>query len=103
MAWREKLYERPLKRPRGQSHHGGHTLRVPAPQARDSGPVRAAGKPGQARDDNQDEMAVVHRPVHQGDDAGRRRLSLAAKVLATNENRKVAVQFIDSIANDLNL
>jgi hypothetical protein len=30
-------------------------------------------------------------------------LSLAAKVLATNENRRVAVQFIDSIANDLNL
>ena len=30
-------------------------------------------------------------------------LSLAAKMLATAENRQVAVQFIDSIANDLNL
>ena len=30
-------------------------------------------------------------------------LSLAAKMLATHENRQVAVQFIDSIANDLNL
>ena len=30
-------------------------------------------------------------------------LSLAAKMLATNENRRVAVAFIDSIANDLNL
>lgn len=30
-------------------------------------------------------------------------LSLAAKVMATKENRETAVQFIDSIANDLNL
>ena len=30
-------------------------------------------------------------------------LSLAARMLATAENRKVAVQFINSIADDLNL
>jgi hypothetical protein len=30
-------------------------------------------------------------------------LSLAAKVLATKENRETAVKFIDSIANDLGL
>lgn len=30
-------------------------------------------------------------------------LSLAAKMLATKENRENAVQFIDSIANDLGL
>jgi hypothetical protein len=30
-------------------------------------------------------------------------LTLAAKVLATRENREIAVKFIDSIANDLGL
>jgi hypothetical protein len=30
-------------------------------------------------------------------------LSFAAKVFATKENRRTAVQFIDSIANDLGL
>ena len=30
-------------------------------------------------------------------------LSLAAKMLATNENRQTAVRFIESIANDLGL
>jgi hypothetical protein len=30
-------------------------------------------------------------------------LSLAAKMLATKENREIAVQFIESIVNDLGL
>ena len=30
-------------------------------------------------------------------------LSLAAKMFATDENRRHAVQFIESVANDLNL
>ena len=30
-------------------------------------------------------------------------LSLAAKMFATEENRRQAVQFIESVANDLNL
>jgi hypothetical protein len=30
-------------------------------------------------------------------------LSLAAKMLATKENRRTAVKFMDSIADDLNL
>jgi hypothetical protein len=103
MAWREKLYERRLKRPvdhgtldaiRSEFHRRQHEIPVPTEL------LHNPAKP---------EMTIKTKwlslVVHFGKETMRvdAELSLAAKMLATNENRQVAVRFIDSIADDLNL
>ncbi len=103
MAWREKLYERPLKRPvdtgtldaiRSEFHRRQHE--IPVPTELSQNPARP-------------EMTIKTKwlsfIVQFGKETMRvdAELSLAAKMLATSENRQVAVRFIDSIANDLNL
>src|SRR4051812_33464265 len=103
MAWREKLYERPLKRPvdtgtldaiRSEFHRRQHEIPVPTEL------LQNPAKP---------EMTIKTKwlsfIVQFGKETMRvhAELSLAAKMLATSENRQVAVRFIDSIANDLNL
>jgi hypothetical protein len=103
MAWREKLYERTLKRPmdpatldalRAEFHRRKHEIPVAADL------VEHPHRP---------EMTIKTKwlsfVVHFTQETLRvdAELSLAAKVLATQENRRVAVQFIDSIVDDLNL
>jgi hypothetical protein len=103
MAWREKLYERPLKRPvdkpmleaiRSEFHRRQHEIPVPAELLQN--PV----KPEMTIKTKWLSFIVQFHKETLRVDA---ELSLAAKMLATNANRQVAVQFIDSIANDLNL
>ncbi len=103
MAWREKLYERPLKRPvdsptmeaiRSEYQRRKHEIPVPSEL------LENPAKPEMTIKTRWLSFIVQFTKETMRVDA---ELSLAAKVLATNENRKVAVQFIDSIANDLNL
>jgi len=103
MAWREKLYERALKRPvdagtlkaiRGEFERRRHEIPVPAEL------LNHPSKPEMTIKTKWLSFIVQFHKERLTVDA---ELSLAAKMLATNENRKVAVAFIDSIANDLNL
>ena len=48
-------------------------------------------------------MDLVHRAFHPERMVVDAELSLAAKMFATDENRRHAVRFIESVANDLNL
>ena len=103
MAWREKLYERELKRPvdpgtleaiRSEFHRRRHEIPVAAEL------LENPAKPEMTIKTRWLSFIVqFHRQTLRVD----AELSLAAKVMATHENRQVAVQFIDSIANDLNL
>ena len=103
MAWREKLYERRLKKPvdtgtldliRSEFHRRRHE--IPVPSELHDHPTKP-------------EMTIKTKwlsfivQFHKETLTVDAELSLAAKMLATAENRQVAVQFIDSIANDLNL
>ena len=103
MAWREKLYERELKRPvdngtleaiRSEFHRRRHEIPVAAEL------LDNPAKPEMTIKTRWLSFIVQFSKQTLRVDA---ELSLAAKMLATNENRRVAVQFIDSIANDLNL
>jgi hypothetical protein len=103
MAWREKLYERRLKRPvdtgtldaiRSEFHRRRHEIPVSAEL------LDHPTKPEMTIKTKWLSFIVQFHKETLTVDA---ELSLAAKILATKENRKVAVQFIDSIANDLNL
>jgi hypothetical protein len=103
MRWKEKLYERTLKRPiddqtkatiRSEFHRRRDQIPVPAElswhAAKPELTIRAKG------------IAFVVNFTHDRMvvDA---ELSLAAKLFATDENRRHAVRFIESVANDLNL
>jgi hypothetical protein len=103
MAWREKLYERRLNRPvdaktidaiRGEFQRRRHEIPVDA---------ELVNHP------TKQEMTIKTKwlsfivQFHKESLTVDAELSLTAKILATAENRKVAVAFIDSIANDLNL
>ena len=103
MAWRETLYERTLKRPvdpttlaaiRSEFHRRKHEI-----------PVAAELLEHPARPEMTIKTKWLSFVVQFSQETMRvdAELSLAARMLATNENRRVAVQFIDSIANDLNL
>lgn len=103
MAWREKLYERRLKRPvdnptleaiRSEFHRRQHEIPVPSEL------LENPAKPEMTIKTRWLSLIVQFSKETLRVDA---ELSLAAKMLATHENRQVAVQFIDSIANDLNL
>jgi hypothetical protein len=103
MAWREKLYERTLKRPvdpptldaiRSEFQRRKHEIPVAAEL------LENRAKPEMTIKTKWLSFIVQFTKETMRVDA---ELSLAAKMLATQENRKFAVQFIDSIANDLNL
>jgi hypothetical protein len=103
MAWREKLYERTLRRPvdhltldaiRSEFHRRKHEIPVHAEL------LQNPAKPEMTIKTKWLSFIVQFNKETMRVDA---ELSLAAKMLATQENRQVAVQFIDSIANELNL
>ena len=103
MRWKEKLYERALKRPiddqtKATIHSEFRRRRDQIPDA--DGTVLARR---QARVDHPRQwIAFVVNFTHDRMvvDA---ELSLAAKMFATDENRRHAVRFIESVADDLNL
>jgi hypothetical protein len=103
MAWREKLYERRLKRPvdsptlnaiRLEYERRRHEIPVPSEL------LDHPTKPEMTLKTRWLSLIVQFNKETLRVDA---ELSLAAKMLATNENRRFAVQFIDNIANELNL
>ncbi|MDR3620104.1 MAG: hypothetical protein P4L85_12195 [Paludisphaera borealis] len=104
MAWKEKLYERPLRRPlddgaleavRSEYHKRRHEIPVPSEL------VLHPTKPELMTIKTKWLSLVIQ--FHQEKLTIDAELSLAAKMMATDQNRKLAVQFIDSIADDLNL
>ena len=103
MAWREKLYERRLKRPVSSQTLEADALGVSPAKARDPRADELFDHP------TRPEMTIKSKwlsfIVQFNKETMRvdAELSLAAKMLATTENRQVAIQFIDRIANDLNL
>jgi hypothetical protein len=104
MAWKEKLYERPLRRPldagaleavRSLYRKRRHEIPV------ESELVVHPSKPGLMTIKTKWLSFVVQ--FHKEKLTVDAELSLAAKMMATDKNRQLAVQFIDSIADDLNL
>ncbi len=103
MAWREKLYERRLQRP--VDPRALDAIRAEFQRRRHEIPVTTElldhpTKPEMTIKTKWLSFIVQFSKETLRVDA---ELSLAAKMLATSENRQVAVQFIDSIANELNL
>lgn len=103
MRWREKLYERALKRPiddqikaRIHSEFQRRRGQIPVPTelswnaAKPELTIRATG------------IAFFVKFAHDRMNVDAE-LSLAAKMLATDENRRHAVRIIESVATDLNL
>jgi hypothetical protein len=103
MRWKEKLYERPLKRPidektRVAIHSELHRRRGQLPIPTELS-WNGAGPELTIRS-QWISFIVLFMPERMVVNA---ELSLAAKMFATDENRRHAVQFIESMANDLNL
>ncbi len=104
MAWREKLYERQLKRPVDSGDTQGDPRRVRAAAARDPGAARSCSD-----HPSKPEMTIKTRwlsfivQFNKETLTGRRRALAGRQDARHPENRQVAVEFIDSIANDLNL
>ncbi|QEH33167.1 hypothetical protein OJF2_16640 [Aquisphaera giovannonii] len=103
MAWRERLYERRLKGPidaekmdemRSLFHRRRHEIPIPAEL------IESPGRPEMTIRTKWLSFIVQFQKDIMNVDA---ELTLAAKMMATRENRRLAVQFIDSIADDLNL
>jgi len=103
MPWKEKLYERRLKRPidertRAAIHSEFRRRRGQIPMPTEL--TWNAAKP---------ELTIRSRWISFVVHFTHERMvvnaefSLAAKMLATDENRRHAVHFIESVANDLNL
>ena len=103
MRWKEKLYERPLKRPideraRSAIHSELHRRRNQFPIPTELS--WNAAKPELTIRSQWISFIVNFAQERMVVDA---ELSLAAKMFATDENRRQAVQFIESVADDLNL
>jgi hypothetical protein len=103
MRWKEKLYERKLKRPLDdktraaiQSEFGRRRDQIPVPTEMSW----SASKP-ELTIRSQWISFIVH--FTQERMVVNAELSLAAKMFATAENRQHAVHFIESVADDLNL
>jgi hypothetical protein len=103
MLWKEKLYERRLKRPIDEQARA--TIHSEFRRRQDQIPMATeltwnAAKP---------EFTIRSRWISFIVHFTRERmvvnaeLSLAAKMLATEENRRDTVRFIESVADDLNL
>jgi cell division inhibitor SulA len=103
MAWREKLYERQLKRPVDKPTL--EAIRSEFQRRQHEIPVASELLQNPAKQEMTIKTRWLSFIVQFNKETLRvdAELSLAAKMLATRENRQVAVQFIDSIANDLNL
>jgi hypothetical protein len=104
MAWKEKLYERPLRRPMDEgaleavrSAYRDRRHEIPI----ESELVTHPGKPELMTIRTKWLSFVIQ--FHKEKLTVDAELSLAAKMMATEQNRKLAVQFIDRIADDLNL
>ncbi len=104
MAWTEKLYERRLQRPvdadtleslRSEYHKRRHEIPV------DSQLIHHSDKPELMTIKTKWASFVIHFQHELMTVTAE--LSLAAKMMATEQNRKVAIQLIDSIADDLDL
>ena len=103
MRWKEKLYERALKRPIDDQTKA--SIHSEFRRRRDQIPMPAelswhAAKPELTIRGKWISFVVNFTHDRMVVDA---ELSLAAKMMATEENRRHAVQFIESVANDLNL
>jgi hypothetical protein len=103
MRWKEKLYERPLKRPIDAQIRAA--IQCEFRRRRDQIPMPAelswsAAKPELTIRSQWISFIIRFTRDRMVVDA---ELSLAAKLLATHENRRHAVQFIESVATDLNL
>jgi hypothetical protein len=103
MRWKEKLYERPLKRPLDDQTRAA--IHSEFRRRRNQIPVPAelswhVAKP---------ELTIRSQWISIVVDFSQERMvvgaemSLAAKMFATDENRRHAVRFIESVADHLNL
>ncbi len=103
MAWREKLYERTLKRPVDDATLSA--IRSEFDRRKHEIPVASELLQHPARPEMTIRTRWLSFIVQFTEETVRvdAELSLAAKMLATNENRRLAVQFLDRIADDLNL
>jgi hypothetical protein len=103
MRWIEKLYERPLKRPldeqtraaiHSELRRRGEQIAIPTElswhTAKPELTIRSKW------------ISVIVNFAHERMVVSAE-LSLAAKMFASDENRRHAVRFIESVANDLNL
>jgi hypothetical protein len=103
MRWKEQLYERTLKRPIDEQTRAA--IQSEFRRRRNQIPMPAelswnASKPELTIRSKWISFIVHFTRERMVVDA---ELSLAAKMFATEENRRHAVHFIDSVANDLNL
>jgi hypothetical protein len=103
MRWKETLYRRPLQRPLDDPTR--EAISNEFSRRRDEIPIATElqwdeTKPQFTIRSKLLSFIVQFTPEEMIVDA---ELGLAAKMLATQENRKQAVDFIDSIARDLNL
>jgi hypothetical protein len=103
MRWKEKLYERPLKRPIDE--HTRSAIHSELHERRGQFPIPAE----LSWHHDKPELTIRARGISIVVNFTQERmvvnaeLSLAVKMFATDENRRHAVQFIESVANDLNL
>ncbi|WP_165224128.1 hypothetical protein [Aquisphaera insulae] len=103
MAWRERLHERRLRKPitaetiaalRDEFQRRRHEIPMPAELH------EHPSKPEMTIKTKWLSFIVqFHEDIMKVD----AEMTLAAKMLATRENRRLAIQFIDSVADDLNL
>jgi hypothetical protein len=103
MPWKEKLYERPLKRPidertRAAIHSEFRRWRDQIPMPTEL--TWNAAIPELTIRSRWISFIVHFTHEHLVVNA---ELSLAAKMFATEENRRHAIRFIENVANDLNL
>lgn len=103
MHWKEKLYERKLKRPIDEKTRAA--IQSEFRRRRDQIPIPTelswnASKPELTIRSQWISFIVHFSREHMVVNA---ELSVAAKMFATEENRRYAVHFIEGVANDLNL
>jgi hypothetical protein len=103
MHWVERLYERPIKRPLDDQLR--EAINAVAARRRHELPIAAdfawhATDPVFTIRSNMLSFIVSFAPERFTVDA---KMSLAAKMLATESNRKQAIGFFDSIADELDL
>jgi hypothetical protein len=103
MRWKEKLYERALKRPIDEQTKA--TIHSEFRRRRDQIPMPTEFSWHTAKPELTIRAKWISFIVNFGHDrmVVDAELSLAAKMFATDENRRHAVRFIESVANDLNL
>jgi len=103
MAWRETLYERTLKRP--VDHEALDALRDEFLRRKHEIPVASELVENRHKPEMTIKTKWLSFIIHFTEETMRvdAELSLAARMLATQSNRRTAVQFIDSIVDSLDL